>query len=186
VDVLVEQIHEFRPAVVVVETEATRDELRAKLKASGLRDSFCPDLEFGSEARVTIAATHETDFVMSAIVGVAGLEATYAAVQAGKKIGLANKEVLVASGKLVMDAVHAHGVEMIPVDSEHNGAHQCLRAGDRKEALRLILTASGGPFRTTPAEQFHGGSGPEASDLEDGQSHHHRFSDDDEQGLRGD
>src|SRR6185369_12852837 len=102
VDVLVQQIHEFRPAVVVVETEATRDELKAKLDESGLRPSFCPDLEFGPAARIAVAAAPEVDFVMSAIVGVAGLEATYAAVATGKKIGLANKEVLVASGQLVM------------------------------------------------------------------------------------
>jgi 1-deoxy-D-xylulose-5-phosphate reductoisomerase len=91
---------------------------------------------------------------MSAIVGVAGLEATYEAVCRGKTIGLANKEVLVASGSLVMDAARSHGSSILPVDSEHNGAHQCLRAGRREEAVKLILTASGGPFRNTPVEQF--------------------------------
>jgi 1-deoxy-D-xylulose-5-phosphate reductoisomerase len=91
---------------------------------------------------------------MSAIVGVAGLEATYAAIRARKRIGLANKEVLVASGRLVMEAVREHGTELIPVDSEHNGAHQCFRAGSSSEVTRLILTASGGPFRDTPNEQL--------------------------------
>ena len=91
---------------------------------------------------------------MSAIVGVAGLEATYEAVRAGKRVGLANKEVLVAGGKLVMEAVREIGAELIPVDSEHNGAHQCLRAGRREEVTKLILTASGGRFRNTPAEQL--------------------------------
>jgi 1-deoxy-D-xylulose-5-phosphate reductoisomerase len=90
------------------------------------------------------------DFVMSAIVGVAGLEATYEAIRRGKRVGLANKEVLVASGKLVIEAARKSGTELIPVDSEHNGAHQCLRAGQRSEVARLILTASGGPFRETP------------------------------------
>ena len=94
----------------------------------------------------------EVDFVMSAIVGVAGLEATYAAIRHKKRIGLANKEVLVASGNLVMNAVRALGVELIPVDSEHNGAHQCFRAGTSNEVVRLLLTASGGPFRETPKE----------------------------------
>jgi 1-deoxy-D-xylulose-5-phosphate reductoisomerase len=94
----------------------------------------------------------EVDFVMSAIVGVAGLEATYAAIQKKKRIGLANKEVLVASGRLVMNAVRELGVDMIPVDSEHNGAHQCFRAGARNEVTRLLLTASGGPFRDTPKD----------------------------------
>jgi 1-deoxy-D-xylulose-5-phosphate reductoisomerase len=89
---------------------------------------------------------------MSSIVGVAGLPATYEAICAGKRIGLANKEVLVSAGKLVMGAARRHAAEVIPVDSEHNGAHQCLRAGLRNEATKLILTASGGPFRTTPRE----------------------------------
>jgi 1-deoxy-D-xylulose-5-phosphate reductoisomerase len=92
---------------------------------------------------------------MSAIVGVAGLEATYEAVRRGKRVGLANKEVLVTSGKLVMEAARKSGTdELIPVDSEHNGAHQCLRAGQRNEVARLILTASGGPFRETPADKL--------------------------------
>jgi 1-deoxy-D-xylulose-5-phosphate reductoisomerase len=89
---------------------------------------------------------------MSSIVGVAGLEATYEAARRGKRIGLANKEVLVSGGKLMMDAVLQYGAELLPVDSEHNGAHQCLRAGLRSEAKKLILTASGGPFRTTAKE----------------------------------
>ncbi len=83
----------------------------------------------------------------------AGLEATYEAVRAGKRVALANKEVLVSAGKLVMDAVQAAGTELLPVDSEHNGAHQCLRGG-RAGVTKLILTASGGPFRTTPASQL--------------------------------
>ncbi len=91
---------------------------------------------------------------MSAIVGVAGLEATYAAIRARKRIGLANKEVLVAAGQLVMQAVQETGAELIPVDSEHNGAHQCFRGGRRNEVTRLLLTASGGPFRDTPAAQL--------------------------------
>ena len=93
------------------------------------------------------------DTVISAIVGVAGLEATYEAVCRGKRVGLANKEVLVSGGKLVMEAVRQHGAELMPVDSEHNGAHQCLRAGNRAEVSKLILTASGGPFRNTPARE---------------------------------
>jgi 1-deoxy-D-xylulose-5-phosphate reductoisomerase len=91
---------------------------------------------------------------MSAIVGVTGLEATYAAIQKKKRIGLANKEVLVASGRLVMNAVRELGVEMIPVDSEHNGAHQCFRAGEKREVVRLLLTASGGPFRETSRDSL--------------------------------
>jgi len=85
---------------------------------------------------------------MSSIVGVAGLEATYEAVRLGKRIGLANKEVLVSAGRLVMEAVKASGALLVPVDSEHNGAHQAIRAGERREVARLILTASGGHSAT--------------------------------------
>jgi 1-deoxy-D-xylulose-5-phosphate reductoisomerase len=106
----------------------------------------------GPEACVQVSVASEADTLMSSIVGVAGLEATYEAARRGKRIGLANKEALVSGGKLVMAAVKRHGAELIPVDSEHNGAHQCLRAGLRREATKLILTASGGPFRTTPKE----------------------------------
>ena len=108
---------------------------------------------------------------MSAIVGVEGLEATYEAVRLAKRVGLANKEVLVASGKLVIDAMRASGAELIPVDSEHNGAHQCFRAGLRSEVSKLILTASGGPFRETPAADLamrDAGAGSESSNMEDG------------------
>jgi 1-deoxy-D-xylulose-5-phosphate reductoisomerase len=145
VELLARQIEEFKPQVAVVEQAADVDRLRALLPKTGN-----PELLSGPAARVQVAVAAEADTVMSSIVGVAGLEATYEAVCRGKRIGLANKEVLVSAGKLVMDAVKRHGTEMIPVDSEHNGAHQCLRAGRRLEATKLILTASGGPFRTTP------------------------------------
>jgi 1-deoxy-D-xylulose-5-phosphate reductoisomerase len=111
-------------------------------------------LLWGDAARVQAVTATEVDTVISAIVGVAGLEATYEAVRLGKRVGLANKEVLVSGGKLVMEAVREHGALLVPVDSEHNGAHQCLRAGNRKQVTRLILTASGGPFRNTPKEDL--------------------------------
>jgi 1-deoxy-D-xylulose-5-phosphate reductoisomerase len=152
VERLAEQIREFQPAVVVVENEDLRDQLARRLQESGLERVRWPELTYGPAARVAVATAPEVDFVVSAIVGVAGLEATYEAVRAGKRIGLANKEVLVASGPLVMKEARAQGIELIPVDSEHNGAHQCLRSGKREEAVRLILTASGGPFRRTPWE----------------------------------
>jgi 1-deoxy-D-xylulose-5-phosphate reductoisomerase len=149
VELLAQQIAEFRPSVVVVQEAGDIDRLRELVSKAGIP---VPELLSGPEALVRIAVASEVDTVMSSIVGVAGLEATYAAICAGKRIGLANKEVLVSGGKLVMEAVRKHGVELIPVDSEHNGAHQCLRAGLRNEATKLILTASGGPFRTTPKE----------------------------------
>jgi 1-deoxy-D-xylulose-5-phosphate reductoisomerase len=154
VEALTAQILEFRPKVAVVATASALQDLTEQLNASGLPRSDWPALQFGPEARVQVAVADEVDFVLSAIVGVAGLEATYEAVRRRKTIGLANKEVLVASGKLVMDAAKKHGTALIPVDSEHNGAHQCLRAGLRQEAIKLILTASGGPFRNPPRSEL--------------------------------
>ncbi len=153
-NLLAEQIVEFRPKLAVIANESDLPKLTAALTERGLARSEWPELAAGGAARVTAATSSEADFVMSAIVGVSGLEATYEAVRLGKRIGLANKEVMVACGKLVTEAARESGSEIIPVDSEHNGAHQCLRAGRRNEVLRLILTASGGPFRETPAEQF--------------------------------
>jgi len=149
IGLLAQQIAEFRPRVAVVQEPEAITRLRQTLSDSGIP---CPELLSGPEALVGIATAPEADTVMSSIVGVAGLEATYEALCHKKRVGLANKEVLVSGGKLVMEAVRNHGAEMIPVDSEHNGAHQCLRAGLRREANRLILTASGGPFRLTPKE----------------------------------
>ena len=150
---LIQQVLKFRPRVVVTATEQSRESLIKRL-AESLPRSEWPDLRYGAQARVEAATDPEVDFVMSAIVGVAGLEATYEAIRCGKRVGLANKEVLVASGQLVIDAARKSGTEMIPVDSEHNGAHQCLRAGKRSEVARLILTASGGPFRETSREKL--------------------------------
>ena len=151
VSVLAEQILEFRPKVAAVAAAESVPELTAALTAAGLSRSEWPELLHGDAARVTAIKSAEVDTVISAIVGVAGLEATYEAIKLGKRIGLANKEVLVSGGSLVMAAVREYGAELLPVDSEHNGAHQCLRAGNRAQVAKLILTASGGPFRNTPA-----------------------------------
>lgn len=152
VEILARQIVEFRPKLAVVATSEARAHLSLQLERLGLPRSQWPELQWGDQARVQASTAGEVDTVISAIVGVAGLEATYEAVRRGKRIGLANKEVLVAGGALVMDAVAQYGAELLPVDSEHNGVHQCLRAGNRAEVTRLILTASGGPFRKTPRE----------------------------------
>jgi len=152
IDTLATQILEFRPRVAVVATEDGVARLSRRLESAGLSRSEWPALGWGDRARVQASTASEVDTVISAIVGVAGLEATYAAVCLGKRIGLANKEVLVSGGQLVMDAVREHKAELLPVDSEHNGAHQCLRAGNRQQVSKLILTASGGPFRNTPKE----------------------------------
>lgn len=154
VALLAQQIVEFRPALAVVADEGARERLVVELETRGLGRESWPQLEHGAAGRLMAATSPEVEFVLSAIVGVAGLEATYEAVRLGKRIGLANKEVLVSGGELVMAATRAAGTELLPVDSEHNGAHQCLRAGKRSEAVKLILTASGGPFRKTPREEL--------------------------------
>lgn len=151
-DSLAQQIVEFAPEVVVVPDDAAHDRLARKLAEIGSSGVRRPELLNGPEALVQIASAPEADIVVSAIVGVAGLEATYEAARSGKRLGLANKEVLVCGGELVMEAVRTSGAELIPIDSEHNGAHQALRAGRRADVARLILTASGGPFRNTPRE----------------------------------
>ena len=151
---LAAQIVEFKPRLAVVATDSVRESLIGRLGETGMPVSAWPELRCDARARIEAASAPEVDFVMSAIVGVAGLEATYAAAKLGKRIGLANKEVLVASGKLVTEAARDAGAELIPVDSEHNGVHQCLRAGVRGDVTRIILTASGGPFRKTPQSEL--------------------------------
>jgi 1-deoxy-D-xylulose-5-phosphate reductoisomerase len=151
-DTLADQILEFQPKLAVMATADGVERLSNRLQEAGLPRAAWPDLLWGDAARVQAAVADEVDTVISAIVGVAGLEATYEAVRRGKRVGLANKEVLVSGGRLVMEAVRQYGALLVPVDSEHNGAHQCLRAGNRQEVSRLILTASGGPFRNTPRE----------------------------------
>lgn len=149
IEALAGQIAEFQPEAAVVAEPADVERLRRLLEERGVK---APELLAGAEAYVQVCAAPETDIVVSAIVGVSGMEATYEAVRRGKRVGLANKETLVAGGRLVMEAVARHGAELIPIDSEHNGAHQCLRAGARPDVRKLILTASGGPFRNTPKE----------------------------------
>jgi len=113
-----------------------------------------PEIHHGREGMLAVATHSKADQVVSAAVGVVGLEATYEAVKLGKTVALSNKEVLVAAGELVMAAASKAGRELLPVDSEHNALHQCLRGGTRGEVRRLVLTASGGPFRKTPLAQL--------------------------------
>src|SRR5262249_47558272 len=126
------------------------DALCKELRSNGT--GRLPEIDYGPEAIKQAATLPEADVVLSAAVGVAGLPATYAALDARKQVALANKEVLVAAGDLVTALAEKRGIELLPVDSEHNGVHECLRAGQRKEATKLILTASGGPFRNASPE----------------------------------
>jgi 1-deoxy-D-xylulose-5-phosphate reductoisomerase len=124
------------------------DELVQRLRAKGVTP--LPAIHHGREGMLAVGTHPDADMVVSAAVGVVGLEATYEAVKLGKRLALSNKEVLVAAGELVMTAAKKAGRELLPVDSEHNAVHQCLRGGERGEVRRLVLTASGGPFRKTP------------------------------------
>lgn len=143
VDVLEEQIRAFRPALAAVVNEQAAADLRARVADTGTR------VLAGMEGVIECARCEGADTVLNAIVGMAGLLPTLAAIEAGREIALANKETLVAGGKLVMDAARAKGVRILPVDSEHSAIFQCLQgapAGQRDALKRIILTASGGPF----------------------------------------
>jgi 1-deoxy-D-xylulose-5-phosphate reductoisomerase len=150
-EVAFEQAQRWKPRVLSVATEQNADIVRRRLKASGSAEV---EVVYGSPGNVRVATHPEADFVVSAIVGVAGLEATYEAVKAGKTLGLANKECLVAAGELITAEARRQGKPLLPIDSEHNAVHQCLRGGRIEEVERIWLTASGGPFLKTPGEQF--------------------------------
>ncbi len=151
VEAAFEQACRWRPLAISLATEELAAQLAARLKAAGITGI---EVLHGTAGTVRVATLPEVDFVVSAIVGVAGLEATYAAVEAGKPVGLANKEAMVAAGDLLNAAARAKNVPLLPIDSEHNAIHQCMRAGDLHEVKQIWLTASGGPFRTLPLADF--------------------------------
>jgi 1-deoxy-D-xylulose-5-phosphate reductoisomerase len=160
---LAEQVRRFRPAYAVMADEKAARELAGELGTAtpGTR------LLAGAAALTEIATLPEAECVMAAIVGAAGLRSTLAAARAGKRLLLANKESLVMSGPLLMDAVRESGATLLPIDSEHNAIFQCLPAGSRtgeapKGVRRILLTASGGPFRDWPAEAIAAAT-PEAA-----------------------
>jgi 1-deoxy-D-xylulose-5-phosphate reductoisomerase len=148
VDRLAEQVRAFRPLLVSVADPAAAAALRERLGAGA------PEILHGDAGAVAVATLPEADFVLAAISGGAGLRSTAAAVEAGKPVGLANKESLVLAGELVMRRAAERGVAILPVDSEHSAIFQSLAGHNRDEVRRLILTASGGPLRTTPAERI--------------------------------
>jgi len=156
IDALFEQALRYRPHAVSVGSKAGVDSLRAKLRAAGIAHTGPNAIEIvhGAAGTVRVATHPDVDFVVSAIVGVSGLEATYEAVKAGKSVGLANKECLVVAGELITAEARRQGKPLLPIDSEHNAVHQCLRGGRMHEVERVWLTASGGPFLHTPKSQF--------------------------------
>jgi 1-deoxy-D-xylulose-5-phosphate reductoisomerase len=141
----------WRPEVVSLATEELAEKLIARLKEAGITGV---QVAYGTEGTVACATHPGANFVVSAIVGVAGLEATHAAILAGKPVGLANKECMVAAGEILTAAARERNVPILPIDSEHNAVHQCLRVGEHREVKNIWLTASGGPFRQTPLADF--------------------------------
>ncbi len=151
VDQAFAQVVRWRPRVVSLATAELASELSARLRQAGISGV---EVANGTKGTIACATLPEADFVVSAIVGVAGLEATHAAILAGKPVGLANKECMVAAGEILTAAARERNVPILPIDSEHNAVHQCLRVGEHKEVKTIWLTASGGPFRQLPLEQF--------------------------------
>jgi len=147
----IEQARRWKPKLISLSTEVDAETLRSHLQTEGVKGIEVVDRAAGA---VRVATHPDVDFVVRAIVGVAGLEATYEAVKAGKTVGLANKECLVAAGELITAEARRQGKPLLPIDSEHNAVHQCLRAGRMEEVERIWLTASGGPFLYTPKSQF--------------------------------
>ncbi|HXP15903.1 MAG TPA: 1-deoxy-D-xylulose-5-phosphate reductoisomerase [Terriglobales bacterium] len=151
VETAFEQARRWKPRLISISTAADAEILRSQLKKAGVEGV---EVVHGPAGTVRVATYPDADFVVSAIVGVAGLEATYEAVKAGKTVGLANKECLVAAGELITAEARRQGRPLLPIDSEHNAVHQCLRGGRMEEVARIWLTASGGPFLYTPKSQF--------------------------------
>ncbi len=148
-----EQAVRWKPRVVSLADEAAAQALQVRLRTAGLGATEV-EVAHGAAGTVRVATHPEVDFVVSAIVGVSGLEATYEAVRAGKTVGLANKECLVVAGELITAEARKQGKPLLPIDSEHNAVHQCLRGGRMEEVERIWLTASGGPFLKTPKSEF--------------------------------
>ena len=152
VSLLAEQIERHRPRVVSVNDEECADKLRDELRARAI--TARPQIGIGVDGLSEVATCDGAEVVIGAVVGALGLLPTYRALEAGRRVALANKETLVIAGELMTRAAAASGAELLPVDSEHNALHQCLRGERRHEVKRLILTASGGPFRTASREEI--------------------------------
>jgi len=148
---LAAQCADFHPSAVAVADEANAEAIRSVLNNS-------TEVLAGSEGLVELAQRPDSDFVVAAIVGAAGLASTIAAVRTGKQVGLANKEALVVAGSLLVPLIKKTGASLLPIDSEHSAVFQSMAAGRRNEVKRIYLTASGGPFRTWSAEQIAGAS----------------------------
>lgn len=152
IELLAEQIEQFRPLLVSVSDQASEEKLRHELKRRGLVDQ--PRISTGVEGLSEVATIDGAEIIIGAVVGALGLLPTYRALELGRRVALANKETLVIAGELMTRVAEKSGAELLPVDSEHNALHQCLRGEKREELKRLILTASGGPFRNASKEEI--------------------------------
>jgi 1-deoxy-D-xylulose-5-phosphate reductoisomerase len=141
----------WRPKVISLATEELASQLEARLRQDGVTGV---EVVYGTAGTVVCSTRPDVDFVVSAIVGVSGLEATHAAILAEKPVGLANKECMVAAGEILTAAARERNVPILPIDSEHNAVHQCMRVGTHAEVKTIWLTASGGPFRQLPLDKF--------------------------------
>lgn len=157
--VFADQIAKFKPDLVSCEDEACAETLERELATRG---ASIPQIELNENGLVVVATHPDAETVVSATVGAVGFVPTLRAIEAGKRIALANKETLVMAGELMTAAAAASGAEILPVDSEHNAIHQCLRGEKNSEVRRLILTASGGPFRTKTKEEIERATREEA------------------------
>ncbi|MBR4949115.1 MAG: 1-deoxy-D-xylulose-5-phosphate reductoisomerase [Clostridiales bacterium] len=152
IDTLFDQVKEFRPKVCSVVDEQKAIELEGRLKSEGIDTEVLK----GNEGNITVATLDSIDTVVGAIVGFAGLEPVYHGILSGKDIALANKETLVAGGDIIMPLIREKGVMMLPIDSEHSAIWQCLKGEKRADLDRILITASGGPFRGMTREQLEG------------------------------
>jgi 1-deoxy-D-xylulose-5-phosphate reductoisomerase len=149
IDLLRRQVEQFRPHLAAVIDEVHAEKLR-KLLGPGSKT----EIVFGAEGYRLAVTDGEVDLVLSAMVGAAGLLPTLAAIEAGKDVALANKETMVIAGRIVTEKARAHGVRILPVDSEHSAVFQCLEGHPRRIVKRIILTASGGPFLQVPLQDM--------------------------------
>lgn len=157
--VFADQIAKFKPDLVSCDDQASAELLERELRQRG---AFIPKIELNEKGMIAVATHDAAETVVSATVGAVGFVPTLRAIEAGKRVALANKETLVMAGELMTTAAAKSGAEILPVDSEHNAIHQCLRGESRNEVKRLILTASGGPFRTKTKTEIENATREEA------------------------